>query len=122
MSDSTVHDPAIQAITIDEIRNVVIVSPHGLGKTMIAKNIARQAVLRGDSVTFITASQLLLDLASRESARALDARLKHYSKQGLLVIDELGYLAYDPKNADLLFQLVSLRYEKKSIVLTIDHS
>lgn len=99
-------------------RNVVLVAPQGLGKTMIAQNIAHQAILDGQSVQFLTAAQLLLDLGAQESARALDNRLKHYAKVGLLVIDEVGYLAFDNRNADLLFQVVSRRYEKKSLVLT----
>jgi DNA replication protein DnaC len=99
-------------------RNVILVAPQGLGKTMIAKNIAHQAIAKGHTVVFLTAGQLLLDLGSRDSARALEARLRHYSKQSLLVIDELGYLSYDNHAADLLFQLVNRRYETKSIVVT----
>ena len=86
---------------------------------MIAQNIAHQAVLAGHSVLFTNAAQLLLDLSSQESARGLDRRLRHYcNRTGLLVIDEIGYLSYDNRNADLLFQVVSRRYERKSIVLT----
>jgi len=99
-------------------RNVVLVAPHGLGKSMIAKNLAHEAILAGHSVLFTTASAMLLDLAGRESTRSLDRRLKHYASTGLLVIDEIGYLSYDARNADLLFQLVNLRYEKRSIVFT----
>jgi DNA replication protein DnaC len=85
---------------------------------MIAQNLAHQAILKGRSVLFLTAAQLLLDLGSQESSRALDRRLKHYAKVSLLVLDEVGYLAFDNRNADLLFQVVSRRYEKKSLVLT----
>jgi len=100
-------------------RNVVLVAPQGLGKTMIAQNIAHQDVLAGHSVLFTTASQLLLDLAAQDSARALDRRLRHYgTATSLLVIDEIGDLSYDSRNADLLFQVVSRRHEKKSLVLT----
>jgi DNA replication protein DnaC len=99
-------------------RNIVLAAAQGLGKTMIALNLANQAVLQGHSVLFITAAQLLLDLGSQESSRALDRRLKHYAKISLLVLDEVGYLAFDNRNADLLFQVVSRRYEKKSLVLT----
>ncbi|WP_437644266.1 IS21-like element helper ATPase IstB [Sorangium sp. So ce362] len=99
-------------------RNIVLAAPQGLGKTMIAQNLAHQAVLMGHSVLFVTAAQLLLDLGSQESSRALDRRLKHYAKISLLVLDEVGYLAFDNRNADLLFQVVSRRYEKKSLVLT----
>jgi DNA replication protein DnaC len=67
----------------------------------------------------VTASQLLLDLAAQDSARALDRRLRHYgSRTTLLVVDEIGYLSYDSRNADLLFQIVSRRHEKRSLVLT----
>lgn len=104
---------------IDEARNVVLVAPQGLGKTMIAQNIAHEAVLAGYSVVFTTAAQLLLDLGAQESARTLDRRLKHYcSRTALLVIDEIGFLSYDARAADLLFQVVSRRYETKSLVLT----
>jgi len=101
-----------------EPRNVVLVAPQGLGKTMIAQNIAHNAVLAGHGVLFVSAAQLLLDLAGQESARALERRLKHYTRVGLLVIDEIGFLAFDNRNADLLFQVVSRRYEKKSLVLS----
>jgi DNA replication protein DnaC len=115
------RDHVERSITVDflaEARNVVLVAPQGLGKTMIAQNIAHQAILKGHSVLFLTAAQLLLDLGSQESSRTLDRRLKHYAKVSLLVLDEVGYLAFDNRNADLLFQVVSRRYEKKSLVLT----
>src|SRR5690606_24592739 len=79
---------------------------------------AHQAILAGHSVLFCTAASLLLDLAAQESARALENRLRHYAKVTLLAIDEVGYLAFDNRNADLLFQIVSRRYEQKSLVLT----
>lgn len=103
---------------IAEARNVVLVAPQGLGKTMIVQNMAHQAILAGHSVLFVTAAQLLLDLGAQESSRALDRRLRYYAQVGLLVIDEIGFLAFDNRNADLLFQVVSRRYEKKSLVLT----
>lgn len=103
---------------IEGARNVVFVAPQGLGKTMLAQNVAHQAILAGHSVLFTTAAQMLLDLGGQESSRALERRLHYYSKISLLVIDEVGYLAFDSRNADLLFQVVSRRYEKKSIVLT----
>jgi DNA replication protein DnaC len=99
-------------------RNVVLVAPGGLGKTMIAQNIAHRAILAGHSVLFVSAAQLLLDLAAQESARALERRLRYYAKIALLVLDEVGFLAFDNRNADLLFQVVSRRYQKKSLVLT----
>jgi DNA replication protein DnaC len=59
---------------------------------VIAQNIAHQAVLAGHTVLFVTAAQMLLDLAAQDSAPTLDRRLKHYARVGCLVIDELGYL------------------------------
>jgi DNA replication protein DnaC len=104
---------------LEKAQNVVLVANQGLGKTMIAQNIAHAAVQAGHSVLFTTAAQMLLDLGGQESARGLDQRLRHYcNRTGLLVIDEIGYLSYDNRNADLLFQVVSRRYEKRSIVLT----
>jgi DNA replication protein DnaC len=71
-------------------RNLVLVASQGLGKTMIAQNIAQQAVLAGHRVLFLTAAQLLLDLGGQDSARALARRLQDYSQQGLLVVDRWG--------------------------------
>jgi DNA replication protein DnaC len=116
--DRDMVERALDVSFIPEARNIVLVAPQGLAKTMIAQNLAHQAILKGHSVLFITAAQLLLDLGSQETSRALDRRLKHYAKISLLVLDEVGYLAFDNRNADLLFQVVSRRYEKRSLVLT----
>jgi DNA replication protein DnaC len=114
--------PAVEAaIKLDFLgpaKNVVLVAPQGLGKTMIAQNITHAALLAGHSALFVTAAQLLLDLGAQESTRALDRRLRYYTSRSLLCIDEIGYLSYDPRNSDLLFQVVSRRYERKSLVLT----
>lgn len=119
---SAIDRPLVESLLnldfVEGARNVVLVAPGGLGKTMIAQNIAHRAVLAGRSVLFLSAAQLLLDLGAQESARALDRRLHYYAKIGLLIIDELGFLAFDNRNADLIFQVVSRRYEKKSLVLT----
>lgn len=111
-------ESAMRLDFLDGARNIVLVAPQGLGKTMIARNIAHQAVLAGHSVLFVTAAQLLLDLAAQDSARALERRFRHYCRPTLLCLDEIGYLSYDARNADLLFQIVSRRYESKSIVMT----
>ena len=111
-------EAAVALDFLDQRRNVVLVAAQGLGKSMIAQNIAHQAILAGHSVLFVTAAQVLLDLRAQESGRALQRRLKHYAQVGLLVLDEIGYLAFDTSNTDLLFQVITLRYEKKSLVLT----
>jgi DNA replication protein DnaC len=103
---------------LDEALNVILVGPNGVGKTMIAQNLAYQAIHRGATARLLTASQLLNDLAAQEGARALQNRLRCYYRPALLVIDELGYLSYDHRHADLLFELVSRRYDHKSILIT----
>ncbi len=103
---------------LDRAENVILVAAQGLGKTMIAKNVAHQAVLQGASVRCVTAADLLLDLGGQETTRALERRLRAYVKPRLVVLDELGYLTYDNRAADLLFQVISRRYERGSLLVT----
>ena len=98
--------------------NVVLVGPNGVGKTMCACNLGYQAVLAGHTVLFVTAGQLLGDLAALDSDSTLRRRLRHYAAPDLLLIDEVGYLSYSNRHADLLFELVSRRYQHKSTVVT----
>lgn len=116
--DREAVEAAVNLDFLPEARNVVLVAAHGLGKTMVAQNIAHAAVQKGHTALFTTASQMLLDLGSQESARALERRLRHYDQPSVLCIDEVGYLPYQGRDADLLYQVVSRRYEKKPIVLT----
>lgn len=103
---------------LDEPANAILVGPNGIGKTMIAQNLAYQAVLRGATVRFVTASELLNDLAAQEGTTLLERRLKRYCRPGLLAIDEVGYLSYDHRHADLLFEVVTRRYGKKPLLIT----
>src|SRR5262247_628538 len=89
--DRAAVEAALQLDFLAAARNVVLVAPQGLGKTMIAQNIAHAAVLAGTHVLFITAAQLLLDLGGQQSTRGLARRLNHYATRGLLCIDEIGY-------------------------------
>ena len=98
--------------------NVVFVGPNGVGKSMCACNLGYQAVLAGHTVLFVTAGHLLGDLAALDSDSTLRRRLRHYAAPDVLLIDEVGYLSYSNRHADLLFELVSRRYQHKSTVLT----
>ncbi len=109
-----------RALTLDflaEPRNCVIIGSNGLGKTMIAKNIAHAAVLAGHSVLFRTAGDLLADLDG-DSPGLRRRKFRFYARPTLLCIDEIGYLTYDSHAADLLFEIVNHRYERNSILLT----
>jgi DNA replication protein DnaC len=96
----------------------VIVGANGLGKTTIARNLAHQALIHGHTVLFISAGQMLTDLTATDSASILRRRLRHYAGFQLLAIDEVGYLSYSDRHADLLFELISRRYESKSTLIT----
>ena len=102
--------------------NAILVGTSGLGKTMIAQNLAHQAVLQGHTVLFTTAGQLLGELAALDSDSALRYRLRRYASPSLLVIDEVGYLSYSNRHADLLFELINRRHEKKSTLITTNKS
>lgn len=103
---------------LQDAGNVILVGPNGIGKTMITKNIVHQAVIKGYTARFITASTLLNDLAAQDGASALQRCLRRYCRPQLLAIDELGYLSYGNRHADLLFEVVSRRYCQKSTLIT----
>jgi DNA replication protein DnaC len=117
---------AIEALmTLDFLKdasNAVFVGQNGLGKTMLAQNIAHQAVIAGHTVLFATAGQLLGDLAALDSDSALRRRLHHYARPALLIVDEVGYLSYSGRHADLMFELISRRYQNKSTLVTTNRS
>lgn len=103
---------------LNEGANVVMIGPNGLGKSMIAKNLVHQAVLAGHSARFTLASDMLHDLAAQDSSRAMARRLRRYTAPTLLAIDELGYLSYDSRYADLLFEVITRRYQNRSVIIT----
>lgn len=102
--------------------NAVFVGPNGVAKTTIAKNIAHTAVLRGKKVLFTTAAKMLNELAAFDGDMALQRRLRFYSAPDLLCIDEVGYLSYSNRHADLLFEIINRRYESKSTIITTNRT
>jgi len=103
---------------LEERANVVLVGNNGLGKTMIAQNLAHAALMRGVSTRFIKASDMLNELVECDGSLARRRTLNKYSKVGLLVLDEIGYMNYDNRFADLLYEVISARYQKCSTVVT----
>jgi len=108
------------ALTLDfmgEARNLILIGRNGLGKTMIAQNICHAAVLAGHSVLFRSAAALLEEL-HRQTPDGRRRKLHSYAKVGLLCIDEVGYLSFDDKAADLLYEVINRRYERRPVIIT----
>lgn len=103
---------------LDDATNVVFLGSNGVGKSMLAKNLTHHAVLQGHVARFVSASDMLHDLAAQDSDASLARRLRRYTQPAVLCIDELGYLAYDNRYADLLFEVITRRYLARSTVIT----
>ena len=98
--------------------NVIFLGGVGLGKTHLVTALAYEACLRGHSVLFTPAVAIINTLTAAQTTGRLKTELKRYLKPAILAIDELGYLPIDKTGADLLFQVISQRYEQGSILLT----
>jgi DNA replication protein DnaC len=98
--------------------NIIFLGGVGLGKTHLATALGYTACLQGYSVLFASAIEVINTLSVAKGAGRLKAELKKYTKPALLILDELGYLPIDKAGADLLFQVISLRYEQGAIVIT----
>ena len=103
---------------IKNCANVILVGATGMGKTHLAIALGYQACQQEISTFFTTAIEMVNHLGAAQAAHRLEQELKRYIKPRLLVVDELGYLPIDKRGADLLFQVISARYERSSIVLT----
>ena len=102
--------------------NVVMIGNVGLGKTHLAIALGHAACTGGHSVLFSTAIDIINTLAAAQSAGQLKRQIRRYVQPAVLIVDELGFLPVDKLSADLLFQIISARYERAPVVITTNRA
>jgi DNA replication protein DnaC len=105
-------------INIKRKVDVIFMGTSGLGKTMLAKNLVHEAARAGHEAVFIAAADLLDELLSEAGRSGVERALKKFAKPKLLAIDEVGYLSYDTRHADLLLRVIQKRHRSASTVIT----
>jgi DNA replication protein DnaC len=118
--DTIAHLGTLDFVTARE--NVVFLGPPGTGKTHLATGLGIRACQGGHRVLFATASEWVDRLASAHHAGRLQDELRRLARYPLLVVDEVGYIPFEPEAANLFFQLVSSRYERASLIVTSNKS
>lgn len=103
---------------VENSENIIFTGSPGVGKTHLSVAIAANAASERISTYFIKCKKLIDDLSNAQAENRLEIRLKHFAKYKVLVIDEIGFLPVNFNEAKLLFQLIDLRYEKKSTIIT----
>lgn len=103
---------------LEKQENIVFLGSSGVGKTHLATAVGIAAAKRRTSTYFIKCHELLQQLKRARLENRLETRLKHFGKYKLLIIDELGYLPINKEDSNLFFQLIDMRYEKKSTIIT----
>ena len=115
------RESVMRAASLEFVRektNCVFLGPSGVGKTHLANAVGQLACLRGHRVRFVVAADLVNDLVAAQARNALLRRLASWSAYELLLIDELGYLSFDARGADLLYQVFNKRYQRAATVVT----
>lgn len=103
---------------VENNENILLIGSPGVGKTHLAISLGIESALHRYSTHFMTCQQLMSQLKQAESENRLDKRLKQFASYRVLIIDEIGYLNLDKESANLFFQLISMRYERKSTIIT----
>lgn len=116
--DRALYENLLELAFLEPGENVLLRGQSGVGKTNLAQNLCFAALQRGHTVRFTTLAGALADLSRQESTPALERRLRRYTSVDLLVLDELGYLPCDGRSADLLYNVISRRHERRSTVIT----
>ena len=116
--DRPLYERLLSLDFLGHAENVLLRGQSGVGKTTLAQNLALAALQKGHTVRFCTLASALADLSRQESLPGLERRLHRYTRVDCLVLDELGYLPCDSRSADLLYNIISRRHEKRSTVIT----
>lgn len=116
--DRPLYESLLQLDFVAHGHNVLFRGQSGVGKTMLAQNLALAALAKGFRVRFVSLAAALADLLRQESLPALERRLRRYTSPDLLVLDEIGYLPADSRSADLLYNIVSRRHLCRATVIT----
>lgn len=111
-------DDFISLRFLENFENIIFLGPSGVGKTHLATSIGIAAAKKRTSTYFIKCHELIQNLKRAKLENRLEARLKHYTKYKLLIIDEIGYLPIEAEDAKMFFQLIDMRYERRSTILT----
>jgi DNA replication protein DnaC len=119
--DSIDRDQVEDLFTLDFLKegaNVALVGTEGLGKSMIMQNLAHEIVIRGHKSKFVKASKMLNDLFECNGRTSRQGLLNRLCRIEVLCIDEIGYMSYDSRYADLLYEVIAERYNKKSTIIS----